>query len=49
MPLEILVAIIQALVFTMLSAIYLSLVTHHEDEHHAEHDDNSALKEAAQH
>lgn len=36
MPLEILVAIIQALVFTMLSAIYLSLVTHHEEDHGSE-------------
>lgn len=37
MPLEILVAIIQALVFTILTAIYLSLVTHHEDEGHETH------------
>ncbi|MEX2243366.1 MAG: F0F1 ATP synthase subunit A [Fimbriimonadaceae bacterium] len=34
MPLEILVAIIQALVFTILTTIYFSLVTHHEEEGH---------------
>ena len=39
LPLEFLVAIIQAFVFVLLTCVYLSLVTHHEDheeEHHAE-------------
>jgi F-type H+-transporting ATPase subunit a len=32
-----LTCVIQALIFTMLTCVYLSLVTHHEDDHEAEH------------
>jgi F-type H+-transporting ATPase subunit a len=49
LPLEILVAIIQAFVFTLLTCIYLSLVTHdseHDQEHGAE-DDHIAPAHAA--
>ncbi|HWD37511.1 MAG TPA: F0F1 ATP synthase subunit A [Fimbriimonas sp.] len=40
LPLELLVAVVQAFVFVVLTAIYLSLVTHHEGEEH-EHGDHS--------
>ncbi len=32
-PLKLLTCVIQALIFTMLTCVYLSLVTHHEDDH----------------
>ncbi|HLK16251.1 MAG TPA: F0F1 ATP synthase subunit A [Fimbriimonadaceae bacterium] len=38
LPLEVLVAIIQAMVFTILTCVYLAMVTSHEEEgEHAEH------------
>lgn len=50
LPLEMLVAVVQAFVFVVLTAIYLSLVTHHEgDEHgHEEEAHAHAHQEAAQ-
>lgn len=36
MPLSVFVALVQALVFTMLSCVYLGLMTHHEEGAHAE-------------
>lgn len=33
MPLSVFVALVQALVFTMLSCVYLGMMTHHEEEH----------------
>jgi F-type H+-transporting ATPase subunit a len=33
LPVKLLTVIVQALVFTLLLAVYLSLVTHHEDDH----------------
>ena len=44
MPLEILVAIIQALVFTILTTIYLSMVTHHEEEEHTPLEEGSEAR-----
>lgn len=37
LPIEVLVSIVQAFVFVLLTCIYLSLVTGHGDEEHAEH------------
>ncbi|HRJ26675.1 MAG TPA: F0F1 ATP synthase subunit A [Fimbriimonadaceae bacterium] len=34
MPIKILTCIVQALIFSLLTCVYLSLVTHHEDDHH---------------
>jgi F-type H+-transporting ATPase subunit a len=33
---KLLTVIVQALVFTLLTCVYISLVTHHEEEHSAE-------------
>ena len=33
LPIKILTCIVQALIFTLLTCVYLSLVTHHEDDH----------------
>jgi len=35
---EIMVGLIQAVVFTLLSAVYIGLITNHDDGHEAEHD-----------
>ena len=32
-PIKILTCVVQALIFTLLNCVYLSLVTHHEDDH----------------
>jgi F-type H+-transporting ATPase subunit a len=37
-PIKLLTCVVQALIFCLLFAVYLSLVTHHEDEHDEEHD-----------
>lgn len=34
LPIKLLTCLVQALVFTLLLAVYLGLVTHHDDEHH---------------
>ncbi|MDR3691242.1 MAG: F0F1 ATP synthase subunit A [Fimbriimonas sp.] len=36
MPLKVLTCVVQALIFTLLTCVYLSLVTHHDVEDHAE-------------
>ena len=33
LPVKILTCVVQALIFTLLTCVYLSLVTHHEDDH----------------
>lgn len=38
MPIKMLTCVVQALIFTLLTCVYLSLVTHHEDDHG--HDDH---------
>jgi F-type H+-transporting ATPase subunit a len=40
MPLGLFVAFVQTFVFTLLSMIYLSLVTHSDHEHHEEHEES---------
>jgi F-type H+-transporting ATPase subunit a len=49
LPLELLVAVVQAFVFVVLTAIYLSLVTHHSEEDLEEgaHDSHGAHAQAA--
>ncbi len=38
LPIKVLTVVVQALIFTLLTCVYISLVTHHEDEHgHDEH------------
>jgi len=41
LPLKLLTCVVQALIFSMLTCVYLSLVTHHEDDH-GSHDDGMA-------
>ncbi|MCW5938457.1 MAG: F0F1 ATP synthase subunit A [Fimbriimonadaceae bacterium] len=36
MPIKLLTCVVQAMIFCLLTCVYLSLVTHHEDEHHEE-------------
>lgn len=33
MPIKVLTVVVQALIFTLLTCVYISLVTHHEDDH----------------
>jgi F-type H+-transporting ATPase subunit a len=47
LPLEFLVAIIQAFVFVLLTCVYLSLVTHHEDHEEDHHGDQHGHGHAA--
>ena len=49
--LELLVGFVQALVFTLLSAVYIGLICNHGDDHHdeAHGDDHGHAKEAAHH
>lgn len=43
MPIKILTVVVQALIFTLLTCVYISLVTHHEDEHgHEEHHEHGS-------
>ncbi|MDX2065698.1 MAG: F0F1 ATP synthase subunit A [Fimbriimonadaceae bacterium] len=37
LPIKLLTCVVQALVFSLLTCVYLSLVTHHEDDHAAAH------------
>lgn len=39
MPIKVLTVVVQALIFTLLTCVYISLVTHHEDDHggHGDH------------
>jgi F-type H+-transporting ATPase subunit a len=47
LPLEFLVSIIQAFVFVLLTCVYLSLATHHDEEHHEEHETPAVAHAAA--
>jgi F-type H+-transporting ATPase subunit a len=49
LPLELLVAVVQAFVFVVLTAIYLALVTQHseEDQEHGAHDEHGSQAHAA--
>jgi len=38
LPIKLLTCVVQALIFTLLTCVYLSLVTHHEHEEHHEHE-----------
>jgi F-type H+-transporting ATPase subunit a len=42
--LEILIGFVQALVFTLLVAVYIGIICNHGDEHEQEHDDEHALE-----
>lgn len=37
LPIKLLTVVVQAMIFSLLTCVYLSLVTHHEDEHHDDH------------
>lgn len=37
LPIKLLTCVVQALIFTLLTSVYISLVTHHEDDHGKEH------------
>lgn len=37
LPIKLLTVVVQAMIFTLLSCVYLSLVTHHEDDHGDSH------------
>jgi len=39
LPIKFLKCVVQALIFCLLTCVYLSLVTHHEDDHHDEHEE----------
>jgi F-type H+-transporting ATPase subunit a len=36
LPIKLLTVIVQAMIFTILTCVYISLVTHHDEEHHEE-------------
>lgn len=38
LPIKLLTVVVQALIFCLLTCVYLSLVTHHEDDHGHDHD-----------
>lgn len=40
LPIKILTVVVQALIFTLLTCVYISLVTHHEDDHGEGHHDD---------
>lgn len=43
MPIKMLTVVVQALIFSLLTCVYISLVTHHEDDHaHDDHHDTPA-------
>jgi len=37
LPIKLLTVVVQAMIFSLLTCVYLSLVTHHEEDHHADH------------
>jgi F-type H+-transporting ATPase subunit a len=41
LPLKVLTCLVQAMIFTLLSCVYLGLVTHHDDHGHEEGHDNT--------
>ena len=42
LPIKVLTVVVQALIFTLLTCVYISLVTHHEDDHGADHGDHGS-------
>lgn len=48
MPVKVLTCLVQALIFTLLTCVYLSLVTHHDhgDDHDAHHEGEASLAHA---
>lgn len=44
MPIKLLTVVVQALIFCLLTCVYLSLVTHHEDHGHDEHGEPTEAK-----
>lgn len=42
LPIKLLTCVVQALIFTLLSCVYISLVTHHEEDHGHEHEHDNA-------
>lgn len=46
LPIKLLTCVVQALIFTLLTCVYISLVTHHEEEHHDEHGHDGELAAA---
>jgi F-type H+-transporting ATPase subunit a len=47
LPIKLLTVIVQALIFTLLTCVYLSLVTHHEDDHGHAHEHGEGVPAAA--
>jgi F-type H+-transporting ATPase subunit a len=47
--LELLIGLVQALVFTLLVAVYIGLICNHGDDHASTHDAGSGLPEATEH
>lgn len=47
LPIKLLTCVVQALIFTLLTCVYLSLVTHHSD-HHEEHHDEEEIPTPSQ-
>jgi F-type H+-transporting ATPase subunit a len=46
LPIKLLTVVVQAMIFSLLTCVYLSLVTHHEDEHHEAHGTDHASTHA---
>lgn len=46
LPIKLLTCVVQALIFTLLTCVYISLVTHHEGEHGHEHEHDHAAEPA---
>ncbi|MBL8064901.1 MAG: F0F1 ATP synthase subunit A [Chthonomonadaceae bacterium] len=42
LPIKVLTVVVQALIFSLLTCVYISLVTHHEEEHHEDHGHSAA-------
>jgi len=49
LPIKLLTCIVQALLFTLLTCVYISLVTHHEEDHGHEGDDHGHMVLAGAH
>lgn len=47
LPIKLLTCVVQALIFCLLFCVYLSLVTHHHDDHEHAHDDHGHSPEPA--
>lgn len=47
LPLKLLTVVVQAMIFTTLTCVYISLVTHHDGEHEHNHDESAHALEPA--